>query len=111
MVAYCAAEIAAATVAVLEAERNNDGDREQLTSRLLTSVSIAPASPPHGHRTRSHPAGTDRQSAKWISYHLATYQVLHRYFTRQNRPVPRLLILDQPTQAPSGQRSMILSGA
>ncbi|MCU1681958.1 MAG: hypothetical protein JWQ81_2697 [Amycolatopsis sp.] len=39
-------------------------------------------------------------SAKnWVGYHLATHLALHRYFTRQDRPVPRFLMLDQPTQA------------
>src|SRR5690606_31648444 len=34
----------------------------------------------------------------WIGYHLVTHLALHRYFVRQDRPVPRLLMLDQPTQ-------------
>jgi hypothetical protein len=38
-------------------------------------------------------------AANWIGYHLATHLALHRYLTRQNRPVPRFLLLDQPTQA------------
>jgi len=38
-------------------------------------------------------------AANWIGYHLATHLALHRYFTRQGRPVPRFLLLDQPTQA------------
>ena len=35
----------------------------------------------------------------WIGAHLVTHLALHRYFVRNNRPVPRLLMLDQPTQA------------
>jgi Protein of unknown function (DUF3732) len=38
-------------------------------------------------------------AANWIGYHLATHLALHRYFTRQERSVPRFLLLDQPTQA------------
>ena len=38
-------------------------------------------------------------AANWIGYHLVTHLALHRYFTRQDRPVPRFLMLDQPTQA------------
>jgi hypothetical protein len=35
----------------------------------------------------------------WMGYHLVTHLALHRYFTQQDRPVPRLLMVDQPTQA------------
>lgn len=39
-------------------------------------------------------------SAKnWVGYHIATHLALHQFFITRNRPVPRLLILDQPTQA------------
>jgi len=34
-----------------------------------------------------------------IGAHLVAHLALHRYFTRNDRPVPRLLMLDQPTQA------------
>ena len=35
----------------------------------------------------------------WVGSHLAAHLALHRYFTRHDRPVPRFLILDQPSQA------------
>lgn len=35
----------------------------------------------------------------WIGYHLVSHLALHRHFVRQNRPVPRFLMLDQPSQA------------
>ena len=38
-------------------------------------------------------------AANWIGYHLVAHLALHRYFTRQSRPVPRFLMLDQLTQA------------
>ncbi|MFF1681539.1 DUF3732 domain-containing protein [Streptomyces sp. NPDC058256] len=39
-------------------------------------------------------------SAKnWIGYHLVAHLALHTYFLRERRPVPRFLMLDQPTQA------------
>lgn len=38
-------------------------------------------------------------AANWIGYHLVAHLALHRYFVRQSRPVPRILMLDQPTQA------------
>jgi DNA repair exonuclease SbcCD ATPase subunit len=34
----------------------------------------------------------------WVGYHLATHLALHRFFARRDRPVPRFLMLDQPTQ-------------
>ena len=42
----------------------------------------------------------------WVGYHVATLLSLHRYFVRHDRPVPRVLMLDQPTQAffPSEKR-------
>lgn len=36
--------------------------------------------------------------ANWLAYHLAAFIGLHRFFREQNRPVPRFLILDQPSQ-------------
>jgi hypothetical protein len=35
----------------------------------------------------------------WIGAHLVAHLALHRFFARHDRPVPRFLILDQPTQA------------
>lgn len=37
--------------------------------------------------------------ASWIGYHVLAHLALHRYFVLHNRPVPRILVLDQPTQA------------
>ncbi|WP_030276385.1 DUF3732 domain-containing protein [Streptomyces sp. NRRL B-24484] len=34
----------------------------------------------------------------WVGYHLVAHLALHRYFTLNHRPVPRLLFLDQITQ-------------
>ena len=111
---------ATATVAALEAELNDDEDREQLTSRLLIvgrdmttyadqlelehsegSVRLDLARLTVVTDTERGPIPLDRigSAANWIGYHLATHLALHRYLTRQNRPVPRFLILDQPTQA------------
>ncbi|WP_017603006.1 DUF3732 domain-containing protein [Nocardiopsis alkaliphila] len=33
-----------------------------------------------------------------VGYHLAVHLALHQYFVANNRPVPRFLMLDQPTQ-------------
>lgn len=35
----------------------------------------------------------------WIGYHIVAHLGLHRYFATHDRPVPRFLFLDQPTQA------------
>lgn len=34
----------------------------------------------------------------WLGYHLATLLSLHESFAEHRRPVPRLLVLDQPSQ-------------
>jgi hypothetical protein len=38
-------------------------------------------------------------AANWIGYHLATHLALHKFFVENDRPVPHLLMIDQPTQA------------
>lgn len=37
-------------------------------------------------------------AANSVGYHLVAHLALHKLFTNYNRPVPRLLMLDQPTQ-------------
>jgi hypothetical protein len=37
--------------------------------------------------------------SNWVGYHLAAHLGLHNYFCLHERPVPRFLMLDQPTQA------------
>lgn len=107
------------TVEALESELDEDNDREQLTSRLvavgrdmsryaeqlqlehrsdsvrldlarLTVVTDTPTGPAPLFRIGS--------AANWIGYHLVTHLALHRFFSLQGRPVPRFLMLDQPTQ-------------
>lgn len=36
--------------------------------------------------------------ANWVAYHLLIVFALHKHFIQQNRPVPRFIIIDQPTQ-------------
>jgi energy-coupling factor transporter ATP-binding protein EcfA2 len=122
---------ARASVEALEAELDDDNDREQLTSRLfavgrdmsayaerlnlehsadgvrldlarLTVVTDTPTGPVPLSRIGS--------AANWVGYHLVAHLALHRYLTTQNRPVPRLLILDQPTQAHYPSESDNVSG-
>jgi hypothetical protein len=109
-----------ATVEALKGELDDDVRREQLTSRLvavgrdikafaarlelehsaedvrldlarLTVVADTPTGPAPLSRIGS--------AKNWVGYHLATHLALHRYLTMQERPVPRFLMLDQPTQA------------
>lgn len=113
-------EQAYAAVEALESELDDDMRREQLTSRLVAIGSDIKA---YAERlelehsaedvrldlarltvvadTPTGPAPLSRiGSAKnWVGYHLATHLALHRYLTLQKRPVPRFLMLDQPTQA------------
>jgi hypothetical protein len=35
----------------------------------------------------------------WVSLHIITYLVLHRWFARKRLPVPNFIFFDQPTQA------------
>lgn len=37
--------------------------------------------------------------ANWMGYHVVAHLALHQYFVEKARPVPRFLMLDQPTQA------------
>jgi len=107
------------TVESLEAGLDPDDEREQLTSRLavigadMTGWADRLKLEHTGgvrldlHRltisadTEQGPAPLSRigSAANWIGYHLVGHLALHRYFARQERPVPRLLMLDQPTQA------------
>lgn len=36
--------------------------------------------------------------ANWVAYHLLIIFALHQHFIQNNRPVPRYIIIDQPTQ-------------
>lgn len=113
-------EQARSAVGTLEAELDDDTRREQLTSRLVAvgrDIRTYAETLDLEHSaedvrldlqrltvvadTDTGPAPLTRiGSAKnWVGYHLATHLALHRYFTRQERPVPRFLMLDQPTQA------------
>lgn len=104
----------------LEAELSPEDEREQVTSRLLTvgadmTTWASQLQLEHAGRgvrldlgrltviadTESGPARMSRigSAENWIGYHLIAHLALHRYFVRQKRPVPHLLMLDQPTQA------------
>lgn len=59
-----------------------------------TEVSIA-AIYPGGRR----PLARMGSGENWVGYHLITHLALHSWFVTNDRPVPRFLMLDQPTQA------------
>lgn len=47
---------------------------------------------------RSIPLNKMGSGANWVSYHLLIHFGLHKHFIQKKRPVPKLLILDQPSQ-------------
>jgi len=50
--------------------------------------------------TADGPVPMDRMGSgeNWVGYHLIVHLALHVWFTQRNRPVPRFLFLDQPSQ-------------
>lgn len=111
---------AKARVAQLLSELDPDQDREQLHSRLniigrtMTDLArrLGLEHVEDGVRldlanltvvtdTSNGPLRLQRigSAANWIGYHLATHLALHQYFVANDRPVPRFLMIDQPTQA------------
>jgi len=47
---------------------------------------------------KSIPLNKMGSGANWVSYHLLIHFGLHKHFIQKKRPVPRFLILDQPSQ-------------
>lgn len=47
---------------------------------------------------RSIPLNHMGSGANWLSCHLLIHFALHKYFIKENRPVPRFLVIDQPSQ-------------
>lgn len=107
-------------VTQLLSELNPDEDREQLMSRLnivghtMTELArrLELEHVENGVRldlanltvvtdTSNGPLPLQRigSAANWIGYHLATHLALHQFFVNNDRPVPRFLMIDQPTQA------------
>ncbi|MFD4612738.1 DUF3732 domain-containing protein [Streptomyces sp. NPDC058440] len=112
-------DTAQARIEALTAELDPNEEREQLTSRL---VAISQDMTDWADRLQLEHSGqsvrldlsrltvvTDTEQGpaplfrigsgeNWVGYHVIVHLALHRYFTRQGRPVPRILMLDQPTQ-------------
>lgn len=66
-------------------------DSVRLDLRRLTVVTDTSSGPAPLYRIGS--------AENWVGYHLILHLALHRYFVREERPVPHFLMLDQPTQA------------
>ena len=104
----------------LEERLDEDDEREQMMSRLFSigtdmtawadnlALEHSGASVRLDARrltvvtdTASGPAPLNQigSAANWIGYHVVAHLALHKFFVTQERPVPRFLMLDQPTQA------------
>jgi hypothetical protein len=104
----------------LQAEMDPDNEREQLMSRLniigqtMTSLArdLGLEHVENGVRldlanltvvtdSNAGPLPLTRigSAANWIGYHLVTHLAIHRFLVENERPVPRFLMIDQPTQA------------
>ena len=112
-------DAATRTVEALEAELDDAEERMQLDSRLLSvGTDMTRWSQnlelEHGEgvrldinrltvvtETAQGPAPLWRigSAENWIGAHLVTHLALHRSFVNHARPVPRILMFDQPTQA------------
>lgn len=65
-------------------------DRVWLDPNNVTVVADTPSGP--------RPLARIGSGENWVGYHVAAHLALHRWFVQQNRPVPGLLMLDQPSQ-------------
>ncbi|MCA1709370.1 MAG: DUF3732 domain-containing protein, partial [Actinobacteria bacterium] len=72
-------------------EHSADGVR--VDANRLTVVADTAAGPAYLD------AGHIGSGLNWVGYHLAVYLALHRYFIERRRPVPRFVLIDQPSQA------------
>ncbi|GAT74053.1 hypothetical protein MHM582_2554 [Microbacterium sp. HM58-2] len=113
-------ETAAASVEALEKELNGGAVREQLHSRLnvlsqmlgryVSDLHLEQAGDPIRldvdkltivADTASGPLPLENigSGENWVGYHVATHLALHQFFIEQQRPVPRFLMIDQPSKA------------
>ena len=74
-----------------ELELEHSGSALRLDMKRLTVVAD----------TEDGPIPLNRMGSgeNWVSYHVLAHLALHWWFRRRHRPVPGILILDQPTQA------------
>jgi len=74
----------------LDVEHENSLIRFDISKLTLIADSM--------YSERSIPLYQMGSGANWVSYHLLIHFALHQYFIQANRPVPRFLMIDQPTQ-------------
>ncbi len=72
-------------------EHAHDGVR--VDPNRLTVVADTPTGPAYLD------AGQIGSGLNWVGYHLAAYLSLQKYFIANARPVPRFVLIDQPSQA------------
>jgi hypothetical protein len=65
--------------------------RVWLDPKNLTVVADTPSGP--------RPLSRIGSGENWVGYHLAAHLALHRHFVNEKRPVPAVLMLDQPSQS------------
>jgi len=115
-----AVEQARARVAVLEAELDPEAIREKLNTflniigRYMTAYSEELELEHRGSDLRldirnltvvadtlDGPVPLFRMGSgeNWVGYHVLAHLALHKWFRQKQRPVPGLLVLDQPSQA------------
>ena len=75
-------------VNLLDVEYENSPIRFDLSK--LTLIADTP--------TNSIPLSRMGSGANWVNYHLLIHFALHTHFIQAQRPVPRFLIIDQPSQ-------------
>lgn len=111
--------LAEASVADLEQRLSNDEGRERLNSRLLgvgrdltryaqqlelehsardVRIDLAKLTVIADVDDNPVPLYRIGSAENWIGYHIASHLALHRAFLRNERPVPRILVIDQPSQ-------------
>lgn len=107
-------------VSLLETELSSDDVREQIASRLnIIGTYLGQYSRELETESADRPVRLDINAltivvdeefgpvdltgfgsgANWVGFHIAAHLALHRFFVGQNRPVPRFLMFDQPSQA------------
>lgn len=78
------------TIAGRELELEHSENPLRFSVKKLTVIAATP--------TGGIPMDKMGSGANWVGYHIAVHLALHRIFAEADRPVPRFLVLDQPSQ-------------
>jgi len=79
------------TVWARELQLEHSEGRARIDLQALTVVADTEGGPVPLQRMGS--------AANWVGYHIVAHLGLHQWFVEHDRPIPRFLMLDQPTQA------------